>query len=336
MNKALSTYRNWMIFAVPVLSFLLLITLINATSQQATNGLNLAFSLDLVLTVPLIYFLLIRKSSIPNTTVVPMMIIGLMIGYNFLPKDGQVYLDMFKTFVLPVIEIGVVGYALWSVCKAILQFKRDRGVAPDFYSALKATCHQLYPSRIAGFLVMEIAVVYYTFVPWKKYVPKHNEYTYHKKSGSSAIVGAFMFLVLIETVVVHILLEKWSVVVAWILTLSSIYLILQMTAMFKSVSRRPIKIEDGILKLRYGIMAETEIVMTDIIEVEKSRKSIEKIDHAIKLSPLGDMESHNVILKLNKPHTLDGVYGIKKEYETIALFVDDVDGFVDDLYTYKS
>ncbi len=48
-----------------------------------------------------------------------------------------------------------------------------------------------------------------------------------------------------------------------------------------------------------------------------------------KLSPLGDLESHNVAIYLKEPQELVGLYGFKKSYSTLGIFVDDPKSFIE-------
>jgi hypothetical protein len=102
----------------------------------------------------------------------------------------------------------------------------------------------------------------------KKRELKENEFSYHKDSGTITLLIAIIFIVAIETLVLHILLTKWSSLVAWILTFLSIYSGIQIFGFLKSMFKRPISIENNKLFLRYGIMNETTIDLKNIDNIE--------------------------------------------------------------------
>ena len=58
-------------------------------------------------------------------------------------------------------------------------------------------------------------------------------------------------------------------------------------------------------------------------------EGVEKIEHKSKkklyqkLSPLGNLEQHNIIIRLHEKTTLNGIYGLKKEFEILAFHVDE-------------
>ena len=121
----------------------------------------------------------------------------------------------------------------------------------------------------------------------------------------------------------HTLLAKWSNTAAWVLTFLSIYSGIQLFGFLKSMFKRPILIEDKKLFLRYGIMNET-IIDTEIIDsIEISSKDITLDKETRKLSFLGELESHNIIIRLKEENTLIGLYGVKRKFKNLVLHVDD-------------
>lgn len=327
MNRSLTSHHPLLIFGIPTILFAIIIFFIQSTVFSSHGILNLAVSIDLLLTIPLIYFLLIRKSDIPKTTIVPVMIIGMVLGSLFLPTDGQHYISLFKLWILPVVEISVLTYVLFKVRRAVKRFKIVQGATPDFYTAVKSTCKELMPSVAANVTSAEIAMVYYAFFNWKKRPYQSNEFTHHKRSGTPILMYTFIFLIVIETFAVHLILVKYSLVAAWILTILSVYTGFQIFGFARSLAQRPIVIEQDRIVFRYGILNETTINFDQIEKLEPTRKSIENMEGTRKLSPLGEMESHNLLVHMKSEHTMHAIYGFKKKFSTLAVFVDDVQGF---------
>jgi len=286
------------------------------------NTLSIGITFDLLLTVPLLYFLLIRKTSIPKTTVVPFMIVGMVVCTVVLPTQNQYYLDLFKTWVFPIIELSIVSYVIYNITKAIKRYRLNRSEKVDFFTTLKNTCYEILPKSLVIPVVTEIAVFYYGFIYWKKRNLNENEFSYHKDSGTVVLLIAIIFIVAVETFVLHILLQKWNVTVAWILTFLSIYSGVQLLGFLKSLSKRPISINNNKLYLKYGIMNETIIDLKNIDSIEILSKDIELNKETRKLSFLGELESHNIIIRLKEENELTGLYGIKRKYRNLALHVD--------------
>ncbi|WP_338791291.1 hypothetical protein [Bernardetia sp. MNP-M8] len=341
--------KQFLLLFIPVLLLVSLIFFIQSPYfLPQSDNLTLAISIDFVLTIPIIYFLAIRKTKISNLTAITLMIAGLFLGLYFLPKENQVYLQLFKTYFFPVIELSILSVVIWKVSRAIKKYralkanyevdldKNTTDISFDFFTVLRNSCEEILPKLPASLLATEIAVVYYSVINWRKIkINPLKEFTYHKNSGTVGLLGALVFIIAIETIAIHLLLTQWSVVGAWILTILSIYTGFQLLAFAKSFSKRPILIENDTLYLRYGIMSETEIEIKNIKSIEVSEKSLEElleiegieskdqIKLYQKLSPLGNLEQHNIIIRLHEKAKLNGIYGINKEFEVLAFHVDE-------------
>ncbi|MEO0337885.1 MAG: hypothetical protein AAF242_01600 [Bacteroidota bacterium] len=327
MLKTLSIPRSLLTLGLIGSLLVFLVFLMQSPLIRTSANLDLAVSVDLLLTIPLLYFLLIRKTDIPKITLVPITIVGLLLGYNFLPLEHQMYLDLFKEWVLPLIELTVLSVIITKVIVGIKKYRSVSGERADFYSTLIETCEEVLPKKMVHLFATEIAVFYYSFFTWKKRPVQENEFTYHLKSGTPVLLLAFIFIILIETFVLHLIIERWSVTAAWILTILSIYTGLQMLGFSKSLSRRPYQIKEGFLHLRYGILSEAIIPLQEIERIEITKKALPEDKMARRLSPLGDLESHNLVLHFKTPQVMVGLYGFKKTFNTLALFVDDPQPF---------
>jgi hypothetical protein len=272
--------------------------------------------------------LAIRKTTIPKTTVVPIIILGVTIGSFIVPLENQYYLNSFKTWCIPVIELLVLAFVIYTIVKARRRFKlNEQEGSSDFFTVLKMTCYEILPKVAVIPFVTEIAVFYYGFMHWKTIKLKPNEFSYHKDSGAVGLLMALVFLIAIETLAIHVLLAQWSALAAWILTGVSIYSAIQIFGFSKSMFKRPLVITNNRIYMRYGIMNETIINIKNVESVELSTTDIAPNTLTRKLSILGALEGHNIVITLNKENTLVGLYGIKKKYKILALHVDDKQGF---------
>lgn len=324
MNKITKIQKNILIFSVPLL-IIASMTLIACSTlyNKAPNHFALGITIDLLLTSPLLYFLLIRKTTIPKTTIIPFMILGVVISSVIIPTENQYYLSLFKTWILPLIELFVLAFITYNVIKTIRQYKLNKSESSsDFFNILKSTCYNILPNVAIIPFVTEISVFYYGFVYWKKRKLKANEFSYHKDSGTIGLLIGIFLLIVVETITLHFLLAKWSSIAAWVLTSLSIYTGIQVFGFSKSILKRPIIILDHKLYLRFGIMNETVININDIEALELSSTDIELDKETRKLSFLGNLDSHNIILHLKNENTLTGLYGIKKTYKILAFHVD--------------
>lgn len=329
MTASLSDRSSYLIaFGVPVIFILAIVALVNSPIfDQDTELLSAAITIDLLLTVPIIHYFLIRKKNIPKTTPVFFFIVGIVIASFILPKEYQSLLNIAKFWVLPMVEVtvfGLIGYKIYSIVK---EFKAQKEGTPDAFSAIKKASSEIIPGRIASVLAAEIGVYYYGFITWKKPELRDNQFTYHKRNAVTSVFGALILIIGVETIGVHLLLSLWSTVAAWILTAISIYTLFQVIGIAKSLSRRPISIDRDTINLRYGLLNETSIRLDNIESIEYSTTPIKDNPEILPLSPLGELDGHNTIITVKEECELSGFYGSKKRFTSIAFNVDDVDAF---------
>lgn len=311
------------VFGLPILCFLSLYLLPQSSFfLMHPKSFSLGISVDLLLTVPLMFFFLIKNTKIPKTAVVPLMVLGMLLGYTILPKENQQFLDYFKNWVLPFIEVGVVFFVGYKMYFSVKEFKKNKSSGFDFYTTVRARCKEMFPKVPAALVASELAVLYYGFWTWKKRTLKENEFSYHKDSGTLTVLVALMVIIGIETYVFHLILAKWNNSLAWIVTAVSCYTAIQIFGFLKSMARRPISITGNILHLPYGIMGEAKIPIGEIASIQCTSKELEENKLLRKLSFLGDMESHNIVLRVKKPLEFQGLYGIPKQYEVLGFYVD--------------
>ncbi|MBL7472239.1 hypothetical protein [Robertkochia sediminum] len=328
MKKVLSPVVPLAFFVIVFLLVVLLV-FITRTSAFQTNPQILSYGItfDLIVTVPLLYWAMIRKTNIPQITVVPVLILCSLVGSNILPSEHQGVLSLFKTWGLPVAELGFLTYIGLKIKKAVDVFKEESVHSFDFYNTLKTTCTKMLPSAVVMPVATEIAVFYYGFLNWKSRPLTKNEFSYHRDSGTPTILAGIIMLVAVETVTLHHLLASWSIIAANILTGLSIYSGLQLFGFMRAMSKRPISLEKDTLYLRYSIMAEAVIPMEAIDRVELTSRDIDTANGTRKLSPLGTLEPHNVILHFKEDQTVSTLYGMRRRCKRLALCVDAPEAF---------
>lgn len=332
MDQKLTVQNTFIRFLIP-LGLIILMVLIASSSAftKSPELLATAITVDLLLTIPFLYFLLIGKTNIPKTTVVPFIFLGVLVATFSIPSENQYYLNLFKTWAIPLIEITVASYVIYHLRKLLRSYDRSNDQTTDFFILLKEACSKILPKAFVIPVVTEIAVFYYGFVYWKPKVLKCNEFSYHKNSGTITLLAAIILIVAVETVVFHKILANWSIIAAWIFTLLSIYSGIQLFGFLKAMLKRPIILDDSALYLRYGIMGEATIAYHEIESIEISSREI-KLDNEIRsLSFLASLETHNMIITFNRTQRLTSLYGITKTFKTLVLYIDEKDKFKEKL-----
>ncbi|WP_342644752.1 hypothetical protein [Mucilaginibacter sp. CSA2-8R] len=317
-------HRPYFAFGFVITAFATIVWLVKSpVFHQNPSALSAAITVDLLLTVPLIYAWLIHKTRVSKLTVAPLVMAGMFSASYLVPAGHQQWLHLFKLFGFPLMEIASLTLVLRKFMAVRRRFGQGRAAGGDFFDVLKNACYAALPRTLAAALTSEISVIYYGIFNWKSGKPARNQFTYHQNSGTPALLGCLIFLILIESAAMHLLVARWNHTAAWILSGLSVYTALQFFGYARSLSKRLISINGEQLQLRYGIMAQTHIHTQHIGRVEQSGRDLPADAGTRKLSPLGQLEAHNIILHLNRDHVLHGLFGKRYRVRTLLLHVDD-------------
>lgn len=321
---------KYLLLGIPLTIFTLLVMSPSSEFFASDPALfSKAITIDFVVTVPLIYYLVARRTRIPTITTVPVFLIGVFTASYLLPNEHQEWLDFIKYWILPLLELTLITIIFLKVRKIVRSFRKHNN-SFDFYSAIKQAASDILPPKLDLAFAFEIAVFYYALFSWRQKQQNEDHFTYHKETATQAILGVFILAIGIETIAVHLLLVNWNPVVAWILTCISIYTGLQLLAIAKSLSKRPIQIQNEQLILNYGVAGEA-IIPFESIKVCDLAAGSELDQNFEKLSPIAGIEDHNLFIELNHEVSVSGFYGMKKSTQKIAFHVDDKERFLEQL-----
>ena len=329
MNIVLTRSNVYLFLIGLVLFFVTILTRLPAFQLQPTE-FSLAITLDLLVTIPLLYYLAIKDREIPKITVASAAIIGLLLATLIIPREHQASLDTIKVFAIPCLELGILGFVFFKARTIYQTIQSKQGqVKIDFYDLAVVSCCEVLPKRFGRALATEIGVFYYAFFPLSTSFIQKDSFTYHSKNKIRSTIGALLFVILIEAVTIHLIVHPGAPKVAWALAFLSIYTALQVLALIRSIPKRPILIDskNNVLILRYGFICEAIIPFSNIESIELHTRSLPDKSHIVQFSPLGILDSHNLIVHLKEEDTFHRMYGLRKRYSSLAVYVDQKENF---------
>lgn len=334
------TYSLKTKYAFLLIPFLIILSAIWISTlsifQQAPATFYYAMIIDLIVIVPILYFLFVRKRSISNITTLLVFILGVAVASMIIPMEHQYVLALIKKWILPVFELSIITYILFSFFKASRRVKGIHTGRIDFFTLTKKVSAEILPKRLVIPFATEIAVFYYGLFHWRKMIYNEDEFSYHRTTSTRLILGVFFFLIIIEGVAIHLLLIDWSPTTAWALSILSMYGCFQLFGIARSLSKRPIALQSEQLTLRYGIMTETQVPIRLIKEVTVFTKSVDKSDGYTFLSPFKDMEGHNICIELKEEAIIEKFYGVKRTFNKILIYLDDPHRFLTQFHQLRS
>jgi hypothetical protein len=315
---------NWKIaIGLPALVLVACIAIVLSPIYQTNKqSLSLPILFDLLVTAPILYYLVIRKTRVASTTVIRVFLIGLLVASWLMEKNGPTILIGIKQWVAPVLELLVIGSLCWSF-RSNRSILRKEGFEPDFLVFCQKLMTQVLGNKKAGLLIAsEISVIYYALSFGRTQpVDKERTFSYHQKNGILLVLGTFLSLFLIETTGMHFVFLLWSKTAAWILTLLSIYSCLQLFAHMRAVKARPIFVGEHELKLHNGLAGDAIVSyhLIERLELNKQTPIGRTIQH---LGLIKGMEGHNCVLYLKEHLVINGLFGIEKTCNTILFNCD--------------
>lgn len=321
--------RRYLPLGLPILlvvgMFVFVKTEIFASNQVALSN---ALLFDLLIGIPLLYLLTIRKTSIPTKSVVKVFTLCLFISTLIIPESSILLIQVIKQVIYPLIKLWIC-LSIARKCRQIVKEYRNQSKHQAGITLYSTIINKVFPGKFGEIIKMEFSLLYFLFKGKRSTLFAENEFSYSSNKGTIELISAFAGIVVIETIVAHILISKWSLLVAFVSSYGSLYLILLLTSILRSRNHFPISIQEQKLYLRSGYVNKSVVQITDISRVEYSSRS--NIPDLMKLSAFKGIENHNVILYFSKRQKITKVFGVEKEYYSIGLFVDEPKRFINSL-----
>jgi len=126
---------------------------------------------------------------------------------------------------------------------------------------------------------------------------------------------------------VHVVVQHFSVVTAWIITLSEAYGVLWLLGDYNALRSRPTLVVGGALQIRHGLRWNLIVELTNIAAVEHLdplRPETGRRRRSLRLAIL-QPPTRRIILR--QPQTAHALYGIHRTVESIDLAPDDLERF---------
>ncbi len=231
------------------------------------------------------------------------------------------------------IEIVLILYTLYNIKKVISLYKSDTKRYYYTSDKLENVLIQVYGKhKIISFLVSELMVFYYAVFGWfikKKSFEDVGEYTYSKDTMYGVLFWVIMGVSLIEVPVAHFFLSLWSETVAWIVTGLTLYGMVWLLGGYKAIKYSPIRISEETLWVRIGLRSKVDIALSNIETITSSVNDNEEELYE-RLLVMTTVEP-NIYISLKNKVEIVGLFGMRKEVDKIAFYVDDCNGLVNRL-----
>jgi hypothetical protein len=291
--------------------------------MPAARSPDSAVTIDLTLIVPALYwFLLVRGRGWPVVTVLPVFLGSFLFASLILPPDRQATLHLIK-YLAVAAELGLIGVLIHRTVRAV---SHARGLAGrDMLDRVRAAVRGIMPyGRAADLVASEVAVIAYALLSWRMApIRNGNAFTYHRKSGYGALVGALLLAIAVEIIPVHVLLSQWSGGVAWIASGLAVYGGIWLVGDLRAMQLRPITIEEDRLVVRFGLRWSMSVPLDRIEAVRFLGRSVVRDSVDLRVVLPGEQR---LSIQLASHVDAVGFYGLRRRVRSCELGVDDPAG----------
>lgn len=296
---------------------------------------NFALPFDLMVCVPLVFYLLVvRPRGISPIAVLPVIYLGGLISSFIAVADAPSLLPVLFGVAFAV-DILVLTREVPRLAKAFRQaYRQARKNNPYPITWFNEGFKAIFPFETAGRIAaMETAMWYYLLFSWRRRTAQERQesqtqcsqaFTYHKNNGIVPLIGVIVSLGVVEIVVVHMLVVQYSPLAALLLSAISIYGLAWLASSARSIVLTPLLISHDSLIATWGFSQCERIPLNSIERVALSDPGFTK-QQTLNMTTMGAKPCW-VVLK--KPLTIRGFLGAPREIHAIMLSPDDLQGFI--------
>ena len=257
-----------------------------------------------------------------------------LLGHWLIPEQYQVLWQQVE-WLRYVVLVGIVVVELllaWRVLRFLLASLRSHEFADD---AIEPKLTSWFGSgAVVSLLAIEFRVWYYALLHRARnriVLDGDLHFSTHRKDANQADQLAFIFLVLLELPVLHLVLHSYGwVTLAWVLSGLSLYGLLFLIAEYRATALRHVSLTEHELIIRRGVWGLRRVPLSTIAAVAKHRgplaRSAQREIYDANREP-------NVVLTLLTDTVVFGRFSGQKTLRQIALGLDEPDRFLAALQT---
>jgi hypothetical protein len=282
--------------------------------------------IDVLFLLPLSYLWIYRKQGRQAWMgALALFGFGILFGSFILPKESKqawLLLEQLRLVVL----LGVVltqATLIFLIIKEIFAKRESHNldIAVD-----EAVSHHFGREGFARLMSIEARMWLYALLrkPIKHQFHGEQHFQYHLHQGNASNQQAFLILIGAEIPIAHVILNFYSPTIALFLTAASIYGFIFLLAEYRATLYRPISIDSQKLHIRYGVVGDQTILLSDIAKIKKCEGRIERA--ALRLRFTGQQHA-NIHIQLKPDTKLATVFG-RKVIDEIFIAVDEPNEFI--------
>jgi hypothetical protein len=306
---------RYALFFLLALTINLLDSLVTRSIENPAKRLLVAVaaSVDVVAVVSLIYYwLLVRPGIRTRGSLIAVSLLGLVHATYFFPDTNAIKLGL-----AGLCELGLIAFIVMNVRGQARRSQPDADPVDAIHSSLAG----IVPSPVAHAIAGEISVLYYALFSWlaKPHVPAHAKpFTIHEQSGAAEMLNVLAIACLFEILPAHILIHRWSTIWAWVATALSLYSVVWLIGLARSIVLSPLLVGPDHVDFRYGLLFRLRVPKEMITGVRRLEPGA-----PTPFVVLPRRSEPNLSIALANEMDAQGPFGIRKRVGGLAIAADD-------------
>ncbi len=300
---------------------------ISLARTQNPEIVVIAITADVAVGVPLLYFILLARKRYFSLVGVAVSYLSALVAVRLImPAAFQSHFGFVDVVSAELAVFGVVAIKARDVASRVRLFQSDELYFAD---ALRKGIQQgAGYSLLATVLSMEMSLIFFAFFGWFTRFhtdrPDHRAFSYHRRGTWPLVIFTIIFIGILETFALHIIIQIWSVQLAWIVTGLSVYTLWWLVGYYQSTRLQPVVVSPRYLHIRTGFRYRAVIPLSDIVLVRKWKSADNNLEGFVNVAVFGEP---GLCLLLKEPATIVGFFGKAQECEALGITLDDEQAF---------
>lgn len=279
-----------------------------------------AMLFDLVVTVPLLVWAIgVRRGVIDRRVPIALIGVGLFVASWLVPAGVRETLPILRgAFVLGELVVVVMLARKAGDLRRGYRALRAQHVAPSV--ALEQLLRPILGGLVARLVASELTTIGFALALGRS-TPREDARTFamHRRNHYGALVGVVLFLLAVESTLLHVVVLRWSTPAAWLATASSVWLALLLLGDANAVRLQPLRLAAEGLHVAVGVRWSMVIPYDAIATVGTADGSTPRSPTTLRATVGG---APTIALRLSRPLEARGLFGRVRQFETLLLTVD--------------
>jgi hypothetical protein len=232
-------------------------------------------------------------------------------------------------------ELALLGFLGWRATRLVRAGRARAEGGDDFLGAMQSAAGEvLGAGRIAVALGYEAAVLGHAvgLAPARRAGTDDSVFTHHRDCAYGAVVAAVLLAGTVEIVAVHLLLARWSVAAAWVVSAASLYAGVWVVGDLRACGVRRTTLGGDGATFRVGLRWTVAVPYDAIERVERigGERTADAVAKPLRLTLIG---APGVRVHLRRAVTAHGPYGLRRPAQVLEVGIDDAGTFSQRLTT---